>query len=76
MGAFSGGSFPVKNGSRNDLGIFATLDYSGLSDFDFIGGARLAAFSRNAVSDGVDMNKIFLGTGILFGHHPKDRSKA
>ncbi|MFH2107688.1 MAG: TonB-dependent receptor [Chrysiogenia bacterium] len=46
-------SFPVENGKRNDLGMYAMLDYSGLAAFDLLAGARLGAFLRNAVSDGV-----------------------
>jgi len=66
-GIFSSGSFPVENGRRNDLGVYATLDYSGLADFDLVGGARLGAFSRNAISDGVFLEKSSLAPAFFLG---------
>jgi outer membrane receptor protein involved in Fe transport len=56
-GNLSGSSLPVENGRRNDLGMYATLSYTGLSGFDLVGGARLGAFSRSAISDGTYLKK-------------------
>jgi outer membrane receptor protein involved in Fe transport len=50
-------SFPVENGKRSDLGMFFTLDYSGLSMLDLVAGARYGFFSRNAISDGHYLEK-------------------
>lgn len=63
----SSGSFPVANGRRSDLGVYATLDYSGLADFDLVGGARLGAFSRNAVSAGVWREKSSWAPAFFLG---------
>ncbi len=41
-------SFPLTAGQRNDLGFFATLDYSGWEGFDIIGGFRYSNFSIEA----------------------------
>jgi len=64
---FSSGSLPVKNGRRNDLGMYAKLDYSGLAAFDLVAGARLGAFSRNAISDGVFLKKSSWAPAFFLG---------
>jgi outer membrane receptor protein involved in Fe transport len=66
-GFLSSSSFPVKNGKRNDLGIYAMLDYSGLAAFDLLAGARLGAFLRNAVSDGVFLKKSSWAPAFFLG---------
>ena len=66
-GIFDSGSLPVKNGRRNDLGMYATLDYSGLADFDLVGGVRLGTFSRNAISDGVFLKKSSWAPAFFLG---------
>ena len=65
--AFASGSFPVENGRRNDLGMYVTMDYSGLAGFDLVGGARLGASSRSAISDGVFSEKSSLAPALFLG---------
>ncbi len=66
-GFLSNRSFPVENGRRNDLGMYAMLDYSGLAAFDLLAGARLGAFFRNAVSDGVLLKKSSWAPAFFLG---------
>jgi len=60
-------SMPVANGSRNDYGLFFTLDYAGLKSFDFLGGVRYGFFSRNALSDQVFKEKKSHAPAAFFG---------
>ena len=60
-------SLPVENGKRNDLGIYFTLDYSGLAMFDLVGGARYGFFSRNAVSNGQYLEKTSQAPALFVG---------
>ncbi len=66
-GILNSGSFPVENGRRNDLGVYATLDYSGLAGLDLVGGARLGAFSRKGISAGAFLEKSLLAPAFFLG---------
>ncbi len=60
-------SFPLRDGSRDDVGIYATVDYVGLADFDLVGGARLASFKRQAYSDGIWIAKTRQAPAFFLG---------
>jgi outer membrane receptor protein involved in Fe transport len=66
-GMLSSASFPLENGRRSDFGLYATMDYAGLAEFDLVGGARLGAFSRNAISNGVFQEKSSLAPAFFLG---------
>jgi outer membrane receptor protein involved in Fe transport len=66
-GSLSGSSFPVENGRRSDMGVYATLTYTGPAGIDLVGGARLGAFLRSAVSDGVFLRKSSLAPAFFLG---------
>jgi outer membrane receptor protein involved in Fe transport len=66
-GLFDGASRPVSKGRRNDLGLYATIDYSGLAALDLLAGARLGAFSRQVVSNGVFREKSQLAPAFFLG---------
>ena len=66
-GMLNSHSFPVENGKRSDLGIYFTLDYSGLAMFDLVGGARYGFFSRAAVSDGHYLSKTSQAPALFVG---------
>jgi outer membrane receptor protein involved in Fe transport len=48
-------TFPMKDGTRNDLGFFAIVDYTGVPSVDFHGGVRYTFFSISAIVN--DENK-------------------
>ena len=66
-GSLAESTFPVENGRRSDLGAYATLNYSGPADFDLVGGARLGAFSRSAVSNGIPLEKSSVAPAFFIG---------
>lgn len=66
-GSLNGSTFPVENGKRNDLGMYFTLDYSGLTMFDLVGGARYGFFSRNAISNGQYLEKASQAPALFVG---------
>ena len=72
-GSLTGHSFPVENGKRSDLGMYFTLDYSGLAMFDLVGGARYGFFSRNAMSNGQYLEKASQAPALFFGDHPQNQ---
>jgi outer membrane receptor protein involved in Fe transport len=50
-------TLPLAGGLRSDLGVFATIDYSGLKNFDIIGGVRYSLFSLEANVAGKNRSK-------------------
>jgi outer membrane receptor protein involved in Fe transport len=50
-------TYPMKNGTRNDLGFFAILDYRGISTMEFHGGVRYTFFSIGAHVNGEDKKR-------------------
>jgi iron complex outermembrane receptor protein len=73
-GVLSGSSSPVADGRRSDLGLYATLAWSAPAGFDLLGGARLGAFSRSAISDGVPLKKNSLAPAFFLGVTRKIRN--
>jgi outer membrane receptor protein involved in Fe transport len=65
--ALIGATFPVENGKRSDLGMYFTLDYSGLAMFDLLGGARYGFFSKNAISNGQYLEKSSQAPALFVG---------
>jgi len=66
-GRLSSASLPVRDGRRNDLGLYATIEYSGLAACDLLAGARLGAFSRQAVANGVHLENSQLAPAFFCG---------
>lgn len=66
-GRLSGSAQPLLHGRRGDLGLYATIDYSGPAACDLLAGARLGAFWRQALSDGVPFEKSQLAPAFFLG---------
>lgn len=60
-------SIPLRDGGRDDVGIYATVDYANLAAFDLVAGARLGSFKRQAYSDGIWIEKTRQAPAFFLG---------
>jgi outer membrane receptor protein involved in Fe transport len=66
-------TFPLRDGRRDDLGLFLTADYCGIRTVDIMGGIRYTWFSIKALVDeeskerNADAPSYFLGLTKKFG---------
>ena len=60
-------TIPLSSGLRNDVGLFATLDYSGWKGFDIIGGVRYSHFNLQADTQGVYLEKSSFAPSAFLG---------
>jgi len=68
-------SFPLRDGTRNDIGIYTAIDFSGIPTLDIMGGFRYTFFSLSARVNGEFADRkssapsLFLGITKKFGEH-------